>query len=213
MYNETKPNNKIIINLPTNNFDKILSLQEALAYFKQEPQLINYNIVHLIPINLLIDLLNISRSSFEINMLKNENLRHFEITGNKLPKNRYYFDVKDIVEFLIDHCNLTYFKFQQLDDGSIRLAEQKGNQITNEDKTLLQDLLIRGSWASSKQLEEQFCRTRRIISRLQNIVDSITFSFSGSQRHFRRVLLIHNHEYYLNIIKKYKKYEEKIINS
>jgi hypothetical protein len=210
MFNETRPN-KVRVQINTDNLDKLLSFPDALSYINKQESLQKHNIEHLIPMNNLIELLDISRSTVENNILKNENIRHFEVTGEKLPKNRNYFDSKDLINFLIDYCKLTYYKITEDENGNILLLELKGDEITNEERKRIEELLVNSNWASNKQLCERLSRTRRIISRLSDVVSSITFSFSDSQRHFRRFLVPENDDFYLNLIKNYKKYEEKII--
>jgi hypothetical protein len=74
-------------------------------------------------------------------------------------------------------------------------------------KTLIEDRL-----KSTKQIEEEFKRTRRIVSRLSNIMESITFAFPDSQRQLRRFVFSPSDDVgqIENYFSNYKSYENRI---
>ncbi|MCM3164718.1 MULTISPECIES: hypothetical protein [Bacillaceae] len=200
------PNNRIKITINVKNSTK-LTLEQALNYFHKHEFIQIYGIHRLIPLNTLIELLNISRSSFERTLFKNDYFKYYEITGENLPRNKYYVDQKDLLDFFVNHCNLNFNKIVYNDNGDkLVLHRLSKGSISIKDKEYLAELLSSGAWFSSKMMEDKFNRTRAIISRLSNVIDSVTFSFPQSNRHFRRYLIYQPDDYYLHIIKNYEKF-------
>ncbi|QOK30051.1 hypothetical protein IIE26_27165 (plasmid) [Cytobacillus oceanisediminis] len=197
--------------------DQKVSYEEGLEALKKHPDVSKLNIQYLSSINELLDLLDITRAAFERNILENEKIktgvRHLNVTGSNFPRTRIYIGAVDLIEYLVMYCGLTYWKKEHVGLNRYQLTGYKNKQITNQDIEYLAKTLFEGRLKSTKHIEEEFKRTRRIVSRLTNIMETITFAFPDSQRQLRRFVFAPNEnvdqieDYFSN----YKSYENKIV--
>ena len=197
--------------------EQIVQYTEGLVALHNHRIVKELNLSYLSSVNELVEHLELTRASFERNLLENEvvgtGVRHLNVTGDNFSRTRIYIDALDLIEYLTTYCDLTYWKKEQSNDGLVKLSKLSGEQISSEDKEYLAKALIDGRFKSIKQIETEYKRTRRIVSRLTNIIESLTFSFPGSQRQMRRLIFSPTdtveqlESYFTN----YKSYENKIV--
>jgi hypothetical protein len=172
--------------------EQVVSYERGLSEIKQQNIVKELNLRYLLTVNELVELLELTRAAFERNILENESIntgvRHLHVTGENFPRIRIYVDAVDLIEYLIKYCDLTYWKKEQVGGNKYLLKGLKNQLIDKEDVEYLAVALIEGRFKSSKTIENEFNRTRRIVSRLNNIIESVTFAFPGSQRQLRRFI-------------------------
>lgn len=206
-----------VIHLEVNiDSDQIVSNEEGLIALKKHKVINKLNLKYLLTINELVDLLDLTRAAFERNILENgiieTGVRHLNVTGNNFPRTKIYIDAMDLIKYLKEHCRLTYWKKEKVSNDSYNLKGLKDDFISEKDIEYLAQALVEGRIRSGKQIEGEFNRTRRIVSRLNNIMESMTFAFPESQRQLRRFVFaptednIQMEEYF----SRYKNYENKI---
>jgi hypothetical protein len=206
-----------VIELQINmHLNQRVSYEEGLRAIKENPQVKKLNIKYLSSVNELLELLGLTRAAFERNILDNDKInagvRHLYVTGINFPRTRIYIGAVDLIEYLVTYCGLTYWKKEQIGADEYQLTGYSNEQIIREDIEYLAKTLIEDRLKSTKQIEEEFKRTRRIVSRLSNIMESITFAFPDSQRQLRRFVFSPNDDvgqiekYFSN----YKSYENRI---
>lgn len=196
--------------------DQVVSHEQGIAAIKEHKEVKKLNLKYLSSVNDLVESLDVTRATFERNILENANIdtgvRHLYVTGINFPRTRIYIDAIDLVEYLVTFCELTYWKKVKIGNDQYELKALKNNSISKEDVEYLAITLIEGRLKSSKQIEGEFNRTRRIVSRLNNILETITFSFPDSQRQLRRFVFspsddsLQMENYFAN----YKRYENKV---
>ncbi|OIJ13356.1 hypothetical protein BKP35_08970 [Anaerobacillus arseniciselenatis] len=199
--------------------DKTVSYKTVLNEIKQCEELkkINANVNYLLTINELIELFDLSRAAFEQNIIENDKIntgvKHINVEGLNVSRTRIFIDAIDLIEYLIEHCNLTYWKKSEIKDNHFTLEALSKNDITREDVEYLAKSLFQGRLKSSKNIEGEYKRTRKMVRRLENIIDTVTFAFPGSQRQLRRFVLspLEDDTQMEHYFKHYKSYENKII--
>jgi hypothetical protein len=206
-----------VINLEVNiDSDQIVSYEEGLAALKQHEDIKKLNLKYLLTINEIVDLIDLTRAAFERNILENEfidtGVRHLNVTGINFPRTKIYIDAIDFIKYLKEHCRLTYWKKETVSEDTYNLIGLKGDLISEEDINYLAQSLVEGRIKSGKQIEAEFNRTRRIVSRLNNIMESMTFAFPESQRQLRRFVFSpsDDHTQMEEYFGRYKNYENKI---
>lgn len=170
------------------NGEKSLSYEEGLKALREHKVVKELNLQNLYSINELVEKLDITRAAFERNILQNESIstgvRHLKVTGAKFSKTRIYIDAFDLVDFLITYCGLNYWK-----KSGNTLTSLSKEQISKEDQEYLAKSLCEGRLKTSKQLESEWNRSRRLISRLVVIMETVTFAFPNSHRQLRRFVI------------------------
>lgn len=175
--------NEIEIRIETGG--QSLTYEEGLKALREHEVVKNLNLLDLYSINELIEKLDVTRAAFERNILQNESIgtgvRHIKIIGDKFSKTSIYIDALDLVDFLINYCGLKYWK-----KNEHTLTSLTKDQISKEDREYLAKTLSEGRLKTSKQLESECNRSRQVISRLIDIIETVTFAFPNSQRQLRR---------------------------
>lgn len=209
--------NRNVINLEINiDSDQIVSIEEGLAVLKKHDEINKLSLKYLLTINDIVDLLDLTRAAIERNILENEiiktGVRHLNVTGINFPRTRIYIDAVDLIKYLKEYCRLTYWKKETVSDDTYNLIGLKGDLISEENIDYLAQSLVEGRIKSGKQIEGEFNRTRRIVSRLNNIMESMTFAFPESQRQLRRFVFSpsDDHTQMEEYFGRYKNYENKI---
>lgn len=184
-------NPRNVINIEINFArDQMVSYEKGIEAIKQHQAVKNIDLKYLLSINELVDLLDLTRAAFERNILENEiintGVRHIHVTGVNFPRTRIYIDAIDLIKFLIKYCDLTYWKKVERENEQLHLIALTKDLISEQDIEYLALTLIEGRLKSSKIIEREFNRTRRLVSRLNNIMESITFAFPESRRQLRR---------------------------
>lgn len=209
--------NRNVIKLELNiSSDYVVSLEEGITRLKLHPEVQKLGLQYLSSINELVELLDLSRATFERNIVDNNivntGVRHLDVTGKNFPRTRIYIDAVDLIEYLIKYCDLNYWKKEKV-GSQFYLKKLKEDSISKEDIQYLAESLINGRLKSSSIIEKEYNRTRRIVSRLNNIIESITFSFPKSQRKLRRFVFSPTDDKNTieNYFRYYKRYEDMII--
>lgn len=176
-----------------------------------------YGIKELVPLSQIIEHLDITRVSIERNLLNDDlktgrkGIRHFEVKGENMPRSRLYIDRYDFLAYLFEYCNLEVTLVEhdeELDVFKIRVY--RGTEVPDYIKDKIGRWLVEGKWKSNRQMQEMLKRSRSMVSRLIHIVDSVQFSFPGSQRTFRRFLVHYSEFHYKMLISNYKQMIERV---
>ncbi|MEQ2527620.1 hypothetical protein WMO40_12990 [Bacillaceae bacterium CLA-AA-H227] len=197
--------------------DNVVSSEEGLTFLQNHDVVKELGFKYLTSVNDCVEMLDLTRATFERNILENEivgiGVRHLHVTGVNFPRTRIYIEANDLIQYLIDYCSLTYWKKEKVTGDEYRLNKLMSDQINNEDIEYLARALMDRRFKSNKQLEVEYKRTRPIVSRLSNIIDSISFSFPGSQRQLKRMVLspTDSNEQMEAYFTNYKSYENKIV--
>ncbi len=193
-----------------------ISYSEGLEIINKTEEIKNLGMKYIKSGKEIVDLLDLSRDAFNRNILDNPLLetgvRHLHITGTNFTRSKIYIDTADVMDFIIDNCDITYWKKFQMTDDTFQLKGVRKGEISEADREYLAKALFEGRIKSSKQIESEFNRTRHIVSRMNNVLESITLSFPGSQRQFRRFVFSPSEtwEKVDEYFKKYKKLVDKI---
>ncbi|RTR26590.1 hypothetical protein EKG37_21210 [Robertmurraya yapensis] len=199
------------------NADNVVTYEEGLSFLQNHSVVKELGFKYLTSVNDCVDLLDLTRATFERNILENEivgtGVRHLHVTGVNFPRTRIYIEANDLIQYLIDYCSLTYWKKEKVSDDEFRLNKLMCDQINKEDIEYLARALMDRRFKSNKQLEFEYKRTRPIVSRLSNIIESLSFSFPGSQRQLKRIVLspADSTEQMEEYFTYYKSYENKIV--
>lgn len=206
--------NRNVVELTINfNTRSTVTYEEGLEAIINHPKVKELGLKYIFSVNQLVSLLEISRAALERNILENKEIetgvRHLYVTGDNFPQTRIYIDSLELVKYLVEYCELTFWKKVMINENSYEIRRFNKDNLTVEDMDYLAKSLAEGRFKSSKALEYQFSRTRRIVSRLTNIIDTVTFAFPGSQRQLRRFVLTPNDdkEKVENYFTNYKMYE------
>lgn len=212
-------NKRNVVELEINiDADHVVSYEQGLNAIKQHKDVQHLNIKYLSTVNELVELLDLTRATFERNILESEKIntgvRHLYVKGRNFPRTRIYVDAVDLIQYLIKYCELTYWKRELVGQDQYQLKGLKDDSINQDDIEYLARTIIEGRLKSSKQIGEEFKRTRRIVSRLNNIMETVTFSFPDSQRQLRRFVFSpdDNTGKIEDYFTRYKWYENKFIN-
>lgn len=185
--------NRNVIEIKINvESEHVIPYEQGLIVLEDHPEIKQLGFKNLLSVNEVISLLDLSRAAIERNILDNEligkGVRHLNVTGENFPKTRIFINPEDLIIYLIEHCNLEYFKLISRGDKQ-KLEPFSKKTLLKEDVQYLTRTLIEGRLKSSNEMQQLFGRSRAMISRLSNIVESITFSFPGSQRSLRRFII------------------------
>lgn len=199
------------------NADETVTYYEAVNSLKQHTTVRELNMKYLLSIKELAEILDLTRVTIERNILENVNIntgvRHLDVTGANFPRTRIYIDAVDLIEYLVKYCDLVYWKKVKIDLNHYELRRLSNELITDVEIEYLARTIIERRLRSSKHIEADFGRSRRLVSRLNNIMDTITFAFPNSKRHLRRfVFSPHDNESKMeDYFRNYNVYESSIV--
>lgn len=201
------------------NSESVVSLDKALEALRENQKIIDLKLNYILPLITIVDYMDISRTSFERNLLNNENVgigvRCIEASGENFPRTKLFIDCEDLIKYLIKYCDLVYTSIEKINQNSLRVKHLKGEDLNKEQIEYLAKSLYTNNWKSNNNMQEMFNRSRSIIARLVHITESVSFSFPGSSRMLRRFVLDPKlpKEHYQQMMSNYKQYEKMIINN
>ncbi|MFS1519516.1 hypothetical protein V1503_24115 [Bacillus sp. SCS-151] len=163
-----------------------------------------YAFDYLISLPDLMEFLNLSRSAFERQLFKESEIRHFAIKDRKTAGLKYkvYIDVSDIMHFLCNEGELIFTK-NMVEDNDV--TQKVFTDISQDDKEYLVTQLLDNNWLSASKMQVYLERSRSVVSRLNGLMDTVSFKLPGSQTRLKRYIVHHDKEYYLSLLKNYSK--------
>ncbi|MYL35444.1 hypothetical protein GLW08_21415 [Pontibacillus yanchengensis] len=174
-----------------------------------------YKFDMILPLTSYVEKLDINRVTFERHFLDDNpeiertGIRHFKIPEGLGTRHKIYIDFDDFKDYIFRNFNISVNWFEDT-NNSLERYTYSNRTIPLEIQEEIINLFFKDRWKSTRQLQEIFNKSRHMISRLVNVVDSVSFQFPGSQRTMRRFLLKYDNEHYANVISNYKSFEKKL---
>ncbi len=207
-----KRKNKVILKVPHTDIENNKSIDKLI---NNDTYKNTYNYSNLLPLVKYIELLDISRAAFERNFLDDNSnvgrrgIRYFELSTEFTSRHKIYIDINDFKDYFIEYFEFALYWIEE-SDGNKVLKKYKKDQINEDNQKEIFKLFFEDQWKSNRELQNMMDKSRSMISRLVNVIDSISFYFPNSSRQNRRFILRHDLEYYKDVIKYYKSYENEI---